>query len=310
MQSIDVAGKTYKLRDVASSSAVLPSELDLLREVVDSIKDDDAEVRSLPALLTLDGKTHDLANIRTWLAVGIGESSSWISDLDVLRVVAKGGLYATEEPYNPSKLPSSFPEPLDRLRDMLDAPKVAKEAKRIQSLYRGERGLMVVDVVASRQRKYKSGVEGRILPAYRTEAPSLGLEWLSNNSPNFLRLRSNEADTMRELARFLLQFSQASDDEKTISEFVKASDRASIRAQAIAIKGIGPVLYEYLRLLAGADTIKIDSRVRASLRQLGFPQHYFSDQGLLELCKGLASSLGCSLVELDQALWNNDLVNA
>lgn len=310
MQSIDIAGKTYKLRDVATSSAVLPSELDLLRELVDSIKDDDAEVWSLPAVLTVDGKTHDLANIRSWLAVGIGESRSWISDLDVLRVVAKGGLNSTEDPHSPSKLASSFPEALERLRRVIEDPKVAKEAERIQGLYRGQRGLMVVDVVASRQRRYESGVEGRILPAYRAEAQSLGLEWLSKNSPNFLKLRSNEADTMRELAEFLLLFSQDGDDEKAISDFVKSSDRASIRARAISIKGIGPVLYEYLRLLSGADTIKIDSRVRGSLRHLGFPQHYFSDQGLLELCKGLSAGLDCTLVELDQALWHNEKVNA
>lgn len=310
MRSIEVSGKTHKLRDVASSSAVLPSELDLLREVIDSIQDDDGDVQSLPALLTVDGKTHDLANIRTWLAVGIGESSSWISDLDVLKVVATGGLNSTEDTHSPSKLASSFPEALERLRKVLEDPKVAKEVERIKGLYRGQRGLMVVDVVASRQRRYESGVEGRILPAYRAEAQSLGLEWLSKNSPNFLKLRSNEADTMSELAQFLTGFSQGDDDEKTISEFVKSSDRAAIRAKAISIKGIGPVLYEYLRLLCGADTIKIDSRVRGSLRQLGFPQHYFSDQGLLELCKGLSSSLGCSLVELDQALWNNELVNA
>jgi hypothetical protein len=162
---------------------------------------------------------------------------------------------------------------------------------------------MVVDVVASRQRKYESGVVNRILPEYRRQSFNLGMDWLSKNEPSFLRLREGEATTMKEVALFLQTFATNEDDEQTIQNFVAESAKPATRLRAIAIKGIGPVLYEYLRLLSGADTIKIDTRVRDSLRALGVPQHFFSDQGLLELSMGIAQTLGCTLAELDQALW-------
>lgn len=197
----------------------------------------------------------------------------------------------------------NFSPAIEAIRERLDNPQVNAEAARIHNLYRGRRGLMVVDVVASRQRRYKSAVVERILPAYQAATGDLGLDWLSQNEPVFLKLRTGEAKTMQQLAQFLKSFSSGPDDELTNQNFVRVSNKPGVRYRGISISGIGPVLYEYLRLLAGADTIKIDSRVRSSLRAVGIPQHLFSDEGLLELCEGIRVKLGCSLVELDQALW-------
>lgn len=303
MIDLSISGNRYRIQERVSSSAVLTTEIELLEDMIEGIDSEDADPQTLPPILTLDGIRYDTDEIRRWIAVGIGESSSWVSDLDVLKLIVDGGLTNREPLFTPRSLVTNFPDALELIRQRIVDRNAKEEAMRIQNLYKGKRGLMVVDVVASRQRQYEAAVVGRILPEYKNQAKDLGLGWLSNNNPDFLRVRNGETDTMKEVAAFLKSFAEGDDDELAIQKFVSVSDRTSTRAKALSIKGIGPVLYEYLRLLSGADTIKIDSRVRASLRSVGIPQHFFSDQGLLDLCKGISQQLGCSLVELDQALW-------
>lgn len=303
MKSIEIDGNTYRFNDRSTSSEVLASELELLAELVDSVAEKDAKSHSLPATLTFDGTVFEVEYWRTWLAVGRGDSRMEVSDLDVLGLISRSGIDGPPQRFSLSTFAASFPEAIDGIRRRLESPRIKDEVARIQNLYKGRRGLMVVDVVSSRQRRYDSMVVNRILPSYQVATKDLGLGWLAQNEPVFLKLRAGEAKTMRELAQFLLSFSSNTDDETTIENFARLSNKPGIRASAIDINGIGPVLYEYLRLLCGVDTIKIDSRVRASLRAVGVPQHLFSDQGLLELCGGLSASLGCSLIELDQALW-------
>lgn len=303
VRSLKIAGKTYKLTDAASSSAVLPSEMDLLAGMLESITDESATPQTLPRTLIFDGKEHDTYYWRMQMAIARGESSAEVSDLDVLRLISRTGIDGPPRRFTISSIIDNFPSAVEAIRDRLENPQVKAEAARIHNLYRGRRGLMVVDVVASRQRRYKSAVVERILPAYQAATGDLGLDWLSHNEPVFLRLRAGEAKTMQQLAQFLKSFSSGPDDELTNQNFVRVSNKPGVRYRAISISGIGPVLYEYLRLLAGADTIKIDSRVRSSLRAVGIPQHLLSDEGLLELCEGIVAKLGCSLVELDQALW-------
>jgi hypothetical protein len=69
------------------------------------------------------------------------------------------------------------------------------------------------------------------------------------------------------------------------------------------VKGIGPALLEYLRMLSGANTIKVDVRVIKSLAEAGVPVELFKDAGIYEVCRQVALSLGLTLVELDSLLW-------
>jgi hypothetical protein len=144
-----------------------------------------------------------------------------------------------------------------------------------------------------------------ILRVYEAENKDMTLRYLAHNPPNNLKLRNNEARTIAEVATFLLSFKtlDAKSDEDTVAAFVLQSDSSETRAKCISIKGIGAVLYEYLRLLSGADTIKIDVRVKESLESLGLPVWLFSEEGLFQICKILARDSNCSLAELDQALW-------
>ena len=193
---------------------------------------------------------------------------------------------------------------IEKVSARVSSPEIQNKVHEIQALYKGARGPMLVDVVASRRRRYDTHVAGRIIPVYKENARDLSIQALADHGPVGVTLWSGEAKTMVQLAEFMLSFAKDPDDEKTVSSFAAQSSNPDVRAKAIAIRGIGPVLYEYLRLLCGVDTLKADSRVREELKKLGFPQESFSDEGIINICFALASEVGCDLVALDQALWN------
>jgi hypothetical protein len=187
-------------------------------------------------------------------------------------------------------------------------PNLSLKAREYGGIYRGKRGLMVVDVVASRQRKYDTYVVPKILPLYESKASNLSLLSLSSKSPKWLPLREGEADTMKLLAEALIDFGESKEltDEEQIVK-VWAEDEAASQ-EVLDIKGIGPALLQYLRMRSGADSLKVDVRVIEELSGLGIPAHWFTSDGLLELCKEIAREARCSLLELDQVLWHRNAV--
>ena len=182
-------------------------------------------------------------------------------------------------------------------------PEVTLAAKQLPKQYIGKRGLMVVDVVASRQRKYDEYVKPKLLPTYVAKATDLSLSTLSKNAPTWMKLREGEALIMKKVAQEILKYSKLSNvaDEDNLCR-VWADDKVN-SSKILEIKGIGPALYQYLRMLCGADSLKSDLRVKRGLKKLGLPVEWFSDDGVLALCEMLASEVGCSLVELDQCLY-------
>ena len=192
---------------------------------------------------------------------------------------------------------------IQEIRKVLDNyPDVKIAARQLPRLYTGQRGLMVVDVVASRQRKYEEYVKPKLLPTYVDRAKDLSLASLADKAPNWMKLRVGEALVMKQVAQII-------DYSKKISESGEdglckawAEDNA-YSSQVLEIKGIGPALYQYLRMLCGADSLKSDLRVKRGLQKLGLPIQWFTDEGVLELCMVLANEAGCTLVELDQCLY-------
>jgi hypothetical protein len=191
-----------------------------------------------------------------------------------------------------------------KLSTRVSSPEIKGKVVEIQNVYSGARGPMVIDVVASRRRRYETHVAGRIIPVYKENAQDFSLKTLAEHGPVGVTLWSGEARTIVQLAEFLLDFAEDKDEERTVASFASQSFDPEVRARAIEIRGIGPVLYEYLRLLSGVDTLKSDSRVREALGSLGIPEENFSDEGILNICKALAADCECNLVGLDQALWN------
>ena len=92
-------------------------------------------------------------------------------------------------------------------------PEVTLAAKQLPKQYIGKRGLMVVDVVASRQRKYDEYVKPKLLPTYVAKATDLSLFTLSNNAPTWMKLREGEALVMKKVAQEILKYSKLSKDE-------------------------------------------------------------------------------------------------
>jgi hypothetical protein len=181
---------------------------------------------------------------------------------------------------------------------------VKKRAQEYGLIYKDRRGLMVVDVVASRQRKYLEYVVPKLLPQYEVKALDFSLQSLAKKAPIWMPLRTGEAKVMQSVARVLLDFGTKKriKDENAIC--LAWAEDSSAHSDILDIKGIGPALLQYLRMRSGADSVKIDIRVMDELKNLRLPVEWFTPDGLLQICNELAKEAGCSLVELDQVLWH------
>lgn len=180
----------------------------------------------------------------------------------------------------------------------------------IQS-YSGRRGSMVVDAICSRRRNYES----RVLPMvaiWETQNPAQNLESLAYEKipAREMGLMVGEEQTLQEVAENLLLFGKAagtSTDDETCHLW--ATQVESIRyvhdidEVVGAVKGVGPALFSYLRILSGVDAIKPDVRVREKLRKHFGILAPKSDVALMHICEVYAEDLGISRTEFDQLMW-------
>jgi hypothetical protein len=193
---------------------------------------------------------------------------------------------------------------VNQISEMLQQnPEVIEKASNLAMIYANRRGTMVVDVVASRQRNYEKRVAINLIPFYESTANDSSLQTLAAHAPTWMPLRNGEADTMSQVAEQLLKYglSHTITDENEICE--KWSSDTDAVKELLLIKGIGPALLQYLRMLSGANTIKIDLRVIRGLGLIGLPVEWFTADGLLELCRAISEEVGCTLLELDQVLF-------
>jgi len=198
------------------------------------------------------------------------------------------------------------------LRDeMLAFPEFESKAQQFGDVYRDRRGAMVVDVVASRQRNYLKVVVPRIVNVFEA-AQTPTLLSLAQNPPDYLKLRTGEVQTMVNVAIELLAFGERSkltnENEICYNWAMLPStyepEDPDVENLAIAeISGIGPALLEYLRMRSGGNSLKVDVRVKNSLRAIGVPVEYLSDRGVYAVCQTISTELGISMLELDQILW-------
>jgi hypothetical protein len=187
-----------------------------------------------------------------------------------------------------------------------------KAAAEYGEVYRGLRGAMVFDVVASRQRRY----EPRVLPLvkrWKSDASSPSLEWLAANPPETGRygLRRGEAATMAAVAGNLRRLAVdlgVSEDVacRTWADSVDGLEHAPGLDPIVgSVKGIGPALFAYMRMRAGGDALKADLRVTRGLRLLGF-EVPGGVHATLVIARAVAEEIGTSLLVLDQLLWGLD----
>ncbi len=192
-----------------------------------------------------------------------------------------------------------------------DGMEAEKRAADLATRYEGARALAVIDVVASRQRLYQT----RVLPmvdAYRGSRDDHGLRQLRDRSPNdILKLRTSqdEGGVMQRVAGGLVAFAEdhgLESDDSACRQWAHWVDPVAhapkLDPYVGSIKGIGPALFAYLRLLSGADTLKPDVQTKKVLGTLGFdvPDE---PSALLLVAEVAASELGISMAALDQLLW-------
>lgn len=184
----------------------------------------------------------------------------------------------------------------------------AERANALPRLYAGRRAVMVVDAVASAQRPYTTRVR-RLVDTFETRPGAASLAALAVHGPgDGLGLRGGEPETMRQVAAGLAPFGAErglDDDAATFRWCVETAPFAlahRLDPFVGAVKGIGPTLFAYLRLLSGADTLKPDSRVWSALRRLGLDVPN-EPNAMLVVFQGLSDATGIRLPELDQLLW-------
>jgi len=98
---------------------------------------------------------------------------------------------------------------LTQLRKTIaEHPEIALRARNLPNLYKNKRGLMIVDVITSRQRRYESFVVPKLLPQYEEKAADLSLKALAETAPRWLPLKDQEAKTMSEVANRILDFGE------------------------------------------------------------------------------------------------------
>jgi len=193
---------------------------------------------------------------------------------------------------------------VETLRNTLSRhPELKEKAAGLGILYQGRRGLMVVDAIASRQRRYETYVVPKLLPMYESKATDLSLGSLARTQPYWLPLRHEEAKTMSAVAEKILSFGIAQQliNEDEICTAWSTDSEALIQMREVF--GVGPALSEYLRMLCGADSLKVDIRVINGLKALGIETDWFTPEGVLALATELSRDVPCTLVELDQCLW-------
>lgn len=199
---------------------------------------------------------------------------------------------------------------MNGLRELHAAAGVDAERRALEhaTVYENDRASMVFDVVMSRQRNYAK----RVLPlvaGFRSSPAARSLRELADRGPGEgWGLRAGEAQTMRDAARGLLSFGE----ERGLKEEEACRAWAAWADFGIAyeldpyvgqVKGIGLALFHYMRMRAGADTLKPDLRVRDSLLDLGFPVGSGRPETLYTVVTAIAAELETSLLLVDQLLW-------
>lgn len=200
---------------------------------------------------------------------------------------------------------------VSKLHDLLAqyGEEARRRAEDYGRVYQDRRGSMVLDVVASRQRRYQN----RVLPLvtqWEADNDEHSLRWLSTHelAPGRYGLRPDEPNTIATVAGNLVAFA----DDLGMSENQACKHWAdgvaglehAVRLDPVvgAVPGIGPALFAYLRMRSGSDALKPDLRVARGLRQLGF--HVPSgEHAILVIAHAAAAEAAIGLLVLDQLLW-------
>lgn len=188
--------------------------------------------------------------------------------------------------------------------------------------YGGRAPLIIVDTIFSLRRKYLPMVKGVLRPFYQ-EFPEKDLYKLAKCDPAWLCRKftpnpsiGNSNHPLSNISRWqnVVEIAKRfvknyGDNIDAIHEWAK-NDKWAMNATLLTywsdtivkgLKGIGISAVQYLRMQAGVDTIKPDSRVKEALSELHLS--YRNDLEVIRLCENLARELEIRAKEFDFILW-------
>lgn len=172
---------------------------------------------------------------------------------------------------------------------------------------------MIVDVVASRQRRYQTRVM-QIVSDWKNANAEHTIAWLADHRLHRedYGLSESEVDTIQEVAKRLCSFAAqeglpAPGQEDQVcrlwaDRYGPFEHAPKLDPVVGSVKGIGLALFAYARMRSGSDAIKPDVRVKKGLRSLGFAVPD-DDHAMLLIAKAAADEVGVSRLVLDQLLW-------
>lgn len=212
----------------------------------------------------------------------------------------------------------SSPDWRGAVERLLDLEREHGEEARTRALnyaavYSGARGAMIVDVVASRQRRYQTRVM-QIVSDWKNANAEHTIAWLADHRLERDRygLSDNEVDTIQEVAKRLCSFAAQEGLTAPVQEdqvcrlwadrYGPFEHAPKLDPVVGSVKGIGLALFAYARMRSGSDAIKPDVRVKKGLRSLGFTVPD-DDHAMLLIAKAAADEVGVSRLVLDQLLW-------
>lgn len=99
------------------------------------------------------------------------------------------------------------------------------------------------------------------------------------------------------------------DDLEILQTWAENADPKQYQSDQVgSVHGIGPATFQYLRMIAGADTVKPDIQVEKFINELesDYPEFDLDSSSKIDLidsCRWLAAHSTYSMVEIDQIAW-------
>jgi hypothetical protein len=212
---------------------------------------------------------------------------------------------------------ATWEQAVARLRELKQSGCAQAEAAAADyvGVYAGRRGAMIVDVVASRQRSYTKRVRPMVAAWVAAHAePTIAALAANRLDAAQYGLSEAEVETIATVAQQFREFAQAEGLTATADEdqlCLRWAERYGPFEHAPrldpvvgSVKGIGLALWSYMRMRSGANTLKVDVRVKNSLKKLGFSVPHDSDHAVLIIAKAAAEEADLPLLVLDQLLWS------
>lgn len=199
-------------------------------------------------------------------------------------------------------------------------PQYKEHADKFQNLSRwtgDDPVLLVMDAAGSASGLNYADIVKPKLEQFREEFIATGkvtsfeeMTELENNTEFEERFTIGRSNIAYKVPRILLdQAPSNADDLRLLQDWADNASPADYKDDPVGqVTGIGLATFQYLRMIAGADTVKPDIQVERFIETLaseypGLEVCADSKLDLIESCRWLANQTSYSMIEIDQIAW-------